>query len=40
MKLVLPLAALALSLATAAGAQDTDHVWTVETPKDGEHWSN
>ena len=36
MKFVLPLAALALSLATAAGAQDTDHVWTVETPKDGE----
>ena len=36
MKLALPLAALALSLATAAGAQDNGHVWTVEPPKDGE----
>lgn len=35
MKLALPLAAV-LCLATAADAQDVGHVWTVETPKDGE----
>ncbi|WP_374533585.1 hypothetical protein [Phenylobacterium sp.] len=35
MKLALPIAA-ALSLASAAGAQDAQRVWSVETPKDAE----